>query len=128
MYDQWIEAFEIDEVTAIIMLDLSVAFDVVDHVILIQKLEHYGFEDCAITWLRSYLCGRSQRVYVEGALSESLQLEAWVPHGSILGDSLLQNRCRKDVLNFLNYQGIRKRYQLMRFPKFTIFTHKNARK
>ena len=88
MYDQWIEAFENDEVTAVVMLDLSAAFDVVDHEILIQKLKLYGFEDCAISWLRSYLSGRSQRVYVEGALSESLKLEAGVPQGSILGPLL----------------------------------------
>ena len=35
MYDQWIEAFENDEITAVVMLDLSAAFDVVDHDILI---------------------------------------------------------------------------------------------
>ena len=88
MYDQWIEAFERNEVTAVVMLDLSAAFDVVDHDILIQKMELYGFEDCAITWLSSYLSDRKQRVYVEGSLSEPLQLEAGVPQGSILGPLL----------------------------------------
>ena len=88
MYDQWIEALEDGEVTAVVMLDLSAAFDVVDHEILIKKLELYGFEDSAISWLKSYLSERSQQVYVEGCLSDSLELEAGVPQGSILGPLL----------------------------------------
>ena len=88
MYDQWIEAFEHDKLSAVVMLDLSAAFDVVDHEILIQKLEIYGFEECYISWFRSYLSGRSQQVYVEGSLSDPLLLEAGVPQGSILGPLL----------------------------------------
>ena len=81
--DQWVEAFERDEVTAVVMLDISAAFDVVDHNILLQKLEILGFKEGTIAWLRSYLTGRSQKVYIEGFLSEALYLEAGVPQGSI---------------------------------------------
>ena len=88
MYDQWIEAYENNEVTAVVMLDLSAAFDVVDHKILIQKLEVLGFEECAISWIRSYLSERSQQVCIEGLLSDPLYLEAGVPQGSILGPLL----------------------------------------
>ena len=88
MHDQWIEAFESDEVSAAVMLDLSAEFDVVDHDILIQKLRIYGFGKCSTSWLRSYLTDRTQRVYVEGSLSEPLPLEAGVPQGSILGPLL----------------------------------------
>ena len=88
MYDQWIEALEREEVTAVVMLDLSAAFDVVDHTILLQKLEILGFKECSLAWLRSYLTDRSQQVYIEGSLSEALNLEAGVPQGSILGPLL----------------------------------------
>ena len=53
MYDQWIEALENDKLSAVVMLDLSAAFDVVDHQILIQKLEIYGFEEYYLSWFRS---------------------------------------------------------------------------
>ena len=85
MMDTWLEALEEGEVTAVIMLDMSAAFDVVDHNILLDKLKLYGLNDGALTWVKSYLDGRSQRVYCDGQLSDSLDLEAGVPQGSILG-------------------------------------------
>ena len=88
MFDTWIDAFEDSEVSAVIMLDMSAAFDVVDHQILLEKLTLYGFEDCAQSWIRSYLTDRSQRVYVEGSLSDALPLDCGVPQGSILGPLL----------------------------------------
>ena len=88
MFDVWLEAFDKDDVTAVIMLDLSAAFDVVDHIILLEKLKIYGFEMKEILWMKSYLTERKQQVYVDGALSESLDLQAGVPQGSILGPLL----------------------------------------
>ena len=88
MFDNWIEAFENDEVSAVIMLDMSAAFDVVDIDILLSKLALYGFEDSVLTWIRSYLSDRSQCVFIEGCLSEPLPLECGVPQGSILGPLL----------------------------------------
>ena len=77
-----------DEVIVVVLWDLRAAFDVVDHNILLQKLEILGFKEGTIAWLRSYLTGRSQKVYIEGFLSEALYLEAGVPQGSILGPLL----------------------------------------
>ena len=45
MFDTWLEALENEETSAVIMIDLSAAFDVVDHNILINKLELYGLEE-----------------------------------------------------------------------------------
>ena len=57
----------------------------VDHSILMKKLEIFGLDDQARTWIQSYLSGRSQAVMVDGALSPALSLSCGVPQGSILG-------------------------------------------
>ena len=88
MYDVWLEALENNEVSAVVMLDMSAAFDVVDHPILLDKLKIYGIDEDGITWFKSYLSDRSQQVYIDGVLSEPLNLEAGVPQGSVLGPLL----------------------------------------
>ena len=50
------------------MLDMSAAFDIVDHELLLQKFSLYGFDENALQWINSYLLGRSQCVYIDGAL------------------------------------------------------------
>ena len=88
MYDTWIQAIENDEIAAVFLIDMSAAFDVVDHDILLKKLELYGFENSSKEWYESYLGNRSQQVLIDGTLSNSLDLEAGVPQGSILGPLL----------------------------------------
>ena len=88
MVDVWLEALEDDEVSAVVMLDMSAAFDVVDHEILLGKLQLFGLDTSATTWFESYLTGRTQQVLIDGSLSDSLELEAGVPQGSILGPLL----------------------------------------
>ena len=56
------------------MLDMSAAFDVVDHDILIEKLKLYGFDDNSIKWMGNYLSGRTLAVYIDGFLSSFFQL------------------------------------------------------
>ena len=51
------------------MLDMSTAFDVVDHDILLSKLELYGFDGEALKWMENYLSGRTQSVYIDGSFS-----------------------------------------------------------
>ena len=88
MFDNWIEAFEDEEISAVIMLDMSAAFDVVDFDILLSKLALYGVENKTLLWISSYLRNRTQSVSIEGKLSEPLPLECGVPQGSILGPLL----------------------------------------
>ena len=58
---------------------------VVDHGLLLKKLQLYGFDVKALKWMNSYLSGRSQAVYLDGAMSSFLSVEVGVPQGSILG-------------------------------------------
>ena len=86
MQDVRLEALDNNEISAVIMLDLSAAFDVVDTEILLDKLSLYGFNTCALDWLASYLSNRSQQVYVDGSLSQPLPVDVGVPQGSAYGD------------------------------------------
>ena len=70
------------------MLDLSAAFDTVDHRMLLHDLSEYGILDSALALLDSYLSGRLQRVVVRGASSEPSPLQFGVPQGSVLGPIL----------------------------------------
>ena len=69
-------------------LDLSKAFDTLDHTILLSNLKHYGIKNKAFQWFNNYLSNRHQYVEFEGARSEILGLEMGVPQGSILGPPL----------------------------------------
>jgi hypothetical protein len=88
MYDGWLQAVESDQLAGVCMLDMSAAFDLVDHDLLIQKLELYGFDESILGWTQSYLSGRSQCVVIEGCLSKLLPVNTGVPQGSILGPLL----------------------------------------
>ena len=88
MYDQWIEDVENEKMVGVMMVDLSAAFDMVDHSILLEKLQLYGLDNNAVAWMKSYLSGRVQQVMVDGCLSPPLSLVCGVPQGSILGPLL----------------------------------------
>ena len=71
-----------------IFIDLSKAFDTIDHKILLSKLEIYGVRGCALGLLESYLSERKQYVSVLGETSDQLHVEYGVPQGSCLGPLL----------------------------------------
>ena len=85
MYDTWAEFMKRGDMAGVMMLDLSAAFDLVDHQLLLQKLELMGFEKPAVVWMWSYLNARSQCVYVDGKLSGYEAVDVGVPQGSVLG-------------------------------------------
>ncbi len=74
--------------TAIVSLDLSKAFDMVHHQLLLAKLKSFGLCPDSLALLKSYLEGRSARVKIGENLSRRFFLERGVPQGSILGPLL----------------------------------------
>ena len=73
-------------VTALTLLDLSAAFDTIDHTILLSRLGNWFWvSGKALDWFKSYLTGRSQRIKLGNYLSSRSDLSFGVPQGSVLG-------------------------------------------
>ena len=77
------------QIVFLVLLDLSAAFDTVDHYILLQRLQSYvSVTGEALAWFSSYLKGRKQVVSIDGVNSEKSDLKYGVPQGSVLGPIL----------------------------------------
>ena len=80
------------EVTMLVLLDLSAAFDTIDHDILLQRLQNrYGVRGSALKWFKSYISDRSQSVIINDKTSSRLPLKFGVPQGSKLGPILFNS-------------------------------------
>ena len=86
--DHVLDAFDNDRFTLSVFLDLSKAFDTVDHSILLNKMYYYGVRGHSYQWFESYLSNRSQYVYMNSGTSTKLNINCGVPQGSILGPLL----------------------------------------
>ncbi len=74
---------------SIFLLDLSAAFDTIDHNILLNRLENFvGISGSALAWFKSYLSDRNQFVAVNEEVSYRSQVQYGVPQGSVLGPLL----------------------------------------
>lgn len=83
-----LESLDKGKVTGLSFIDVSKAFDSLNHRVLQGKLEHLGLSGNPLKWFRSYLGARQQSVFINGELSESKSITLGVPQGSTLGPRL----------------------------------------
>ena len=79
------KAIDDKEYTMGVFLDLSKAFDTVNHNILLYKLEHFGIRGVVLEWFQNYLSNRKQIVKYKLTVSNGLTMKCGVPQGSVLG-------------------------------------------
>ena len=98
-------------ISLLVLLDLSAAFDTIDHLILIDQLENLvGLSGQALSWFRSYISERHQSVYTANESSYRSRVRYGIPQGSVLGPLLfslhmlpLDNIIRNHGINFHCY-------------------------
>ena len=101
------DAADSQKVTLLGLLDMSAAFDTVDHNILLQRLNvSYGISGSALRWISSFLTDRTQVVAFAGSRSTSKRLTCGVPQGSVLGP-LLFVLYSADIIQVAAKHGVR---------------------
>ena len=88
LVNQLYQLFDESKFTLGIFIDLSKAFDTVDHKILTKKLELYGIKGCNLGWFESYLSNRKQFITYGDKQTNIETITCGVPQGSILGPLL----------------------------------------
>ena len=84
-----VQALDGKKCVLLVLLDLSAAFDTIDHSILLERLKsHIGLSGKAFAWFKSYIHGRKQSVLINDAVSRLWELIFGVPQGSVLGPLL----------------------------------------
>ena len=114
------------KVTALTLLDLSAAFDTIDHTMLLRRLDDwFGVSGKALDWFKSYLTGRSQRIKLGNCLSSNSDLSFGVPQGSVLSPLLLHYIPLHSVARF---RGILSHIisMLMIASRFWFFSPRNS--
>ena len=111
VYNDMLEAVDNKSCVMLVLLDLSAAFDTVDHTLLLHRLEStFGVTGMALEWFKSYFCSRYQSVHVSGTTSKPHLLTFGMPQGSVFGptgfpsySSPIGTICRNHGVNYHLY-------------------------
>ena len=105
-------------ITMMVILDLSAAFDTVDHNILLKILENqFGVTDTALRWFHNYLRPRSFKVHIGDEYSESQKLSFGVPQGLCSGVNIFTCYCsliNKEVPESVSINGFADNHSLQK--------------
>ena len=88
VHDDICMALDAGKCVLLVLLDLSAAFDTIDHSILLTRLSELGISGTPLQWFKSYLKNRQQSVIINDLLSSAQILQSGVPQGSVLGPLL----------------------------------------
>lgn len=88
MVENWLKALDKGELVGVLLVDFRKAFDLVDHSILLKKMEFYKINQHSINFFKSYLINRQQSVFINSTQSNHAAVKHGVPQGSILGPLL----------------------------------------
>lgn len=81
--------------TRILFTDFSKGFDLVDHSVLVSELCDLGVHEALIRWIGAFLMGKSQRVKIDSALSNSIIPRGGIPQGTRLAPSAVCSPCQQ---------------------------------
>jgi len=121
LIDDICRALDDGELTALVLLDYSKAFDTINHSLLLSILHFIGLGDSSVALFSSYLFNRQQSVVVSGSHSQPLLVRSGVPQGSILGPILftIYTSNLYDCLNCCKYHVYADDTQLYRSFKLS---------
>ena len=92
---------------AMVLIDLSAAFDTVNHEILLNRMsDRYGVKENALKWLKSYLTNRKQFITIKGARSDVVDKHCDVPQGSVLGPNLYEDYTASPLGDIFRRHGV----------------------
>ena len=93
IHDDILQALDLKNGVILVLLDLTAAFDTVDHGMLLRQLYSIGIRDSALAWVTSYLSDRTLAIKICHVVSRHQRLECGVPQGSVLGPLLFTIYC-----------------------------------